>query len=185
MGVVIVLPILLFVLTRSNYTSRYTIWIMPILFVIPAYMVSEVLTGWKKRFAFRSMMILIPLNIWLSLSFYNYQQNMIEHGDQFIPSITKLSRISDAIFSNSLPSSSIQINFSEKIKGELSKDLSVAKMEQYRAIQKFIDVEQKYIYPPDTSAPMTTSYSIHTIPELEQIPTHPVYIDNAIIITKD
>ena len=105
---------------------------------------------------------------------------MIEHGDQFLASMTKLTKISEHIFSNRGAMSSARINLSNGVTG-----LTKEEVKQFRVFQNFINTEQKYLYPPATDNPTVVSYTAHHIQEFETLTSEPIYIDNAIIVTRD
>ena len=86
-GVMVLLPLLLFIPTGASFNSRYVIALYPLLFVLPAVLL--VRTRYQ-RLIRSAIMITIIFNIWFCLAFFRYQEQRIAHADYFVPSFRKL-----------------------------------------------------------------------------------------------
>ena len=89
-GIFLVIPPLLFLLTRHNYGSRYTIIIFPLLFLLPAFFLSE-LKNVKIKNIFRFVLsCMIIFNCYLYLVFNLHISNRIELAEYYAPSFRKM-----------------------------------------------------------------------------------------------
>ena len=86
-GVMVLLPLLLFILTGASFNSRYAIVLYPLLFLLPAVLLA--ITR-HRRLIRGAVVTTIVFNIWFCLAFYRYQDHRIAHADYFIPTFRKL-----------------------------------------------------------------------------------------------
>ena len=93
-GSLLVLPLVLFVSSFSNFNSRYLIVQYPLLFLLPAVFMARGLAGSRWRRPLRAGMLLtIGFNIILSLAYFNYQGTRIATADYFVPTFRKMESV--------------------------------------------------------------------------------------------
>jgi len=141
----IILPLLLFVLTGKNYSTRYTLIMLSLLFIMQIY----VLLDLKNRKLAKALTIYFLVNIFFSIyiliSHYNYKNTLIYTSKTFFPSFKKLESIKQNI-NNSIPDNTyIKIRFSNSIK-----NLPESQKKLYYALDQFIDLSNKNNSPTNT-----------------------------------
>jgi 4-amino-4-deoxy-L-arabinose transferase-like glycosyltransferase len=93
-GSLLVLPLVLFVSSFSNFNSRYLIVQFPLLFLLPAVFMVRGLDGSRWRGPVRAVMLLtIGFNILFSLAYFHYQGARIANADYFLPSFRKMESV--------------------------------------------------------------------------------------------
>lgn len=118
LGILLVLPSLLFLLTGHNHGSRYSIIVFPLLFILPALFL-ENLKSEKFINLFRyAIAIMVVINTYLIISFNYHQGNLIENGEAFIPSFRKMAAASLEIKKNSDPDVFIRLDPTDYIEGK-------------------------------------------------------------------
>ncbi len=93
LAVLIVIPLLLFMLTGHNYATRYTILILPLLYMLPALFLQRLQTPRSRCVWPLAIGLILVAGIYLSLAFFIYQGRMIATGDKFLPSFRKLETV--------------------------------------------------------------------------------------------
>ena len=90
-GLLLFLPLLLFLLSFTNFSSRYLIVEFPLLFLLPAIFVVRDLAGSRwRRPVVTALVVLTAFNVYLTLSSFHYQGTLIETGNRFLPSFQKM-----------------------------------------------------------------------------------------------
>lgn len=89
-GILLVIPLLLYILTGKAYATRYSIFIFPILFLLPALYLASVKSQRYKHILVFALSTMFGCNIYLVLSFYADQNNKLTHSTQFMPAFYKL-----------------------------------------------------------------------------------------------
>jgi hypothetical protein len=93
LAVLIVIPLLLFMLTGHNYATRYTILILPLLYMLPALFLQRLQSPRTRAVWQLAIGLILLAGIWLSVAFFSYQGRMIATGDTFLPSFRKLESV--------------------------------------------------------------------------------------------
>ena len=96
-GVLLILPLLLYLLTGKAYTTRYSIFIFPILFLLPGLYLAHSDKQRLKQIVFYAMSIMFMCNIYLVLSFYADQNRKLTTSSQFMPAFYKLEALYTAL----------------------------------------------------------------------------------------
>jgi 4-amino-4-deoxy-L-arabinose transferase-like glycosyltransferase len=103
-GIMVLLPLVLFIPTGASFNSRYVIALYPVLFILPAVLL--VRTRYP-RLIRSSIVITIVFNIWFCLAFFRHQEQRIVQADYFVPSFRKLElvyqKIQAAVGANEQP----------------------------------------------------------------------------------
>ncbi len=90
----LVMPLLVFLLTGHNYASRYGIFQLPILVMLPVFcLVSDKTSKSLRKLLRYGMTITVIFNIYFLWAFFNYQGNLINSGPKFMPSFRHLARV--------------------------------------------------------------------------------------------
>ena len=89
-GIMVMLPLLLFILTGASFNSRYVIVLYPLLFLLPAVLLATT----RYRCLIRGAVVTtVIFNLWLCLAFFRYQDHRIAQAEYFIPSFRKLESV--------------------------------------------------------------------------------------------
>jgi hypothetical protein len=93
-GLLLVLPLLLFLVSFYNYSSRYMIVEFPLLFLLPAlFMVREQHAGGWRRLARGMIILTIAFGAIFSLAHSHYQGVVLRSVDSFLPSFRKMEAV--------------------------------------------------------------------------------------------
>lgn len=114
-GILVVIPLLLFLFTGHNYATRYTIIIFPLLFLFPAYLYQGLKTSKTQRLWGIYFAVMVIFNIYLLTAFFTYQNNMIENSDKFMASFRKMEQIRQLIELDAGSEKIISLEFDESI----------------------------------------------------------------------
>ena len=96
-GILLVLPLLLYVLTGKAYATRYSILIFPILFLLPALFIARVKNQHFRQVLIYALAVMFICNIYLVLSFYADQNRKLTSAPQFMPAFYKLEALKNAL----------------------------------------------------------------------------------------
>ena len=89
-GIFLLIPPLLFLLTRHNYGSRYTIIIFPLLFMLPALFLSTLKNKKIKSIFSFVLSFMIMFNCYLYLVFNMHISDRIKSAEYYAPSFRKM-----------------------------------------------------------------------------------------------
>lgn len=93
----ILFPLILFALTLHNYATRYVLLVLSLLYILPAWRYQAIkTTANKKRFVIASLVIL-TFNIYLVISFFHYQGQVINQTANFSPSFRSMETLAHAL----------------------------------------------------------------------------------------
>lgn len=112
LGVLLVLPLLLYSLLGKSYASRYSIIIFPLLFLLPALALQRIKSPRAKRFVLSSLVVMLLCNIYLVLVFNIDQQRKLTHGPQYLPAFSKLDTLYRALRHDAGPDRTIAVDTS-------------------------------------------------------------------------
>jgi 4-amino-4-deoxy-L-arabinose transferase-like glycosyltransferase len=110
-GLLFFLPLLLFVASFSNFSSRYLIIEFPLLFLLPSLFVVRTLANsrWRKPIM-AAFVVTIVFNVWVTLASFHYRGRQIETGDQFLPSFQKMEMVHQRLKVDAGPGNRVQID---------------------------------------------------------------------------
>jgi len=111
LSVLLLGPLLAFLLTLHNFASRYTIALVPVLFLLPAKYLME-FPGPQRWLAIAraAMVLTIAFDIVLMPMFFHYQGNRIDNGSYFIASFQKLEQVRTALRTDAGPGCRLQLD---------------------------------------------------------------------------
>lgn len=92
--VFLITPTVIFLLSFQNYSSRYAIFQLPALVMIPAVSITRRTPALTKTTLFRAAVIVtIAFNVYFLFGFFNYQGALIAGNEKFVPSFRHLESI--------------------------------------------------------------------------------------------
>lgn len=89
-AIFLLVPPLLFLFTGHNYGSRYTIFIFPLLFLLPAFFLKMQTNVGIKQITGLLLGFMVVFNCYLYLVFNHHISDRIENADYYAPSFRKL-----------------------------------------------------------------------------------------------
>lgn len=114
-AILLTLPLLFYTLTGKDYATRYSIFIFPLLFLLPGLYLSGIKKQKYKTIVLYTFSFMFLSNIYLVLSFYTDQHNRLNHGSEFMPSFKKLAALEDALRKYAGPNKKIIVDDSRLI----------------------------------------------------------------------
>jgi len=139
LGIMLFVPLLMFLPTGHNYATRYTIIIFPLLFLILGMRIMRLYNSRYKKLLTGGIIFIVLFNIYLHVVFSQHTSNMFQSGKQFMPSFRKLEEIRQQVASNidgvpvvSLSEKSLKLS-------ELNKTLHVALPGYFNIYYRYID----------------------------------------------
>lgn len=144
-GILLILPLLLFVLTGHNYSTRYAILISPLLFVLPALYLELAEPGRIKRFYLGSLPFMSVFSLYLLLAFFTHLSNQAEGNDYFINSFNKMELIREKVKQHAGKDARIKIEVDEYTMQaqERLRIATVATANYVAVYENYIEVKKK------------------------------------------
>lgn len=93
LGVLLLVPLVLFGLTGHNYATRYTILILPLLVLLPALFLQRLRSASARCLGYALLALIVMTGSYQSVAFFRYQAGMIAEGEKFLPSFRKLENV--------------------------------------------------------------------------------------------
>ena len=175
-GILLVLPLLVYILTGKAYATRYSIFIFPLLFLLPAMYIAGVKHDRFKHILLYSLWMMFICNIYLVTCFYIDQNRKITTASQFMPAFYKLDAIKKALQQHAEKGKTIVIDSTRYIEsGNKYSEIAAT------AISQYIELDQGYNKKP--SKPGTLQRYI-LVKSMAKVPAKAeiVYHDNGLII---
>ncbi len=116
-GILLVVPLLLFLPTGQNYASRYTIIIFPLLFLLPVFFLKKLKSPVAKRLWIGNMVLIALFNVSLLVSYYTFQNGLIEDSDRFLASFKKLESLRQTLRADAGSDTFIEIRLADDVSG--------------------------------------------------------------------
>lgn len=135
LGVLIIIPLLLFLLTGRNYATRYTILMFPLLFMLPGIIIKQMANREFAKKLMKVILLLSVFNIYMMITFYNYQNFMIYNSDAFMPSFNRLDDIKKSIIAVIGKNNRIDVALSKEIK-----KLTTGQRKLFIAVEEYFNV---------------------------------------------
>jgi hypothetical protein len=175
-GLFLVFPLLTFILTGHNYSTRYTILIFPLLFMLPSFYLQNGKSTKFKQFYIYTLPFMIIVNFYLLFSFYAFQANQIESDDYFVASFNKMELVRQSIKEHAGSEAYIIIN-----PDKFTKDAPDKLRTSVIALTNYMDAIETYEAHMDK--PITTkTYLLSSTIERNQTDASIAYQDNIITI---
>jgi len=138
-GVLLVLPLLLYMLTGKAYATRYSIIIFPLLFLLPGLYLSELKNQRFRQVLLATLAVMFLCNIYLVISFYADQNRKLTRSSQFMPAFYKLEALNSALRKFAGQDKRIVVDTSRLLdKDNKYRDITT------KAISTYIDLCQTY-----------------------------------------
>jgi hypothetical protein len=117
-GILLIMPSLLFLLTGHNYGSRYSIIAFPLLFILPSLFLKNLQNVRFINFFRITIATMTVINIYLIVSFNYHQGKLIENGEAFIPSFRKMEAAKQEIKNATHPELFIELDPTDYIENK-------------------------------------------------------------------
>jgi 4-amino-4-deoxy-L-arabinose transferase-like glycosyltransferase len=174
-GVLLVLPLLLYMLTGKAYATRYSIFIFPLLFLLPGLYLSELKNQRCRQILHYTLAAMFVCNIYLVISFYADQNRKLTSSSQFMPAFYKLEALNAALRKFAGQDKRIVVDTSHLLaKDNKYRDITT------RAISTYIDLYQTYPLARTKPQPIARFILVAT-PAKVPTDAHIVYRDNGLL----
>lgn len=175
-GILIAVPILLFSLSGHNYATRYTIIIFPLLFLLPVLFLRNIKNTRTKRFWIGNIASVTAFNVFLVISFFTYQNGLIEESNNFLASFRKLEMLRQELRSDAGDGAFIKVHISDNVNALPEKSRKTK-----AAIPHYIAIHQQFISH-TTSSRQTKVYLLKLAGNLKGREKGVIYKGNGIAI---
>lgn len=139
LGILLLLPWLLFILTGRNVSTRYTIIVLPLLFMLPILYLQRFSTQWR-AIALKGYLPAITLiNVYLVVGYYNFMDDQIRSAGTFMPSFRKLETVRSDLRERTGPAAHITLDVDN------FKDSDPSRHDTAIALRDYVEVHQRYI----------------------------------------
>ncbi len=137
-AVLLFLPLLVFIPTGHNFSSRYMVALYPLLAVLPAMLVVNASARWR-QFVLAGTALTIGFNVVLVLALFRYQERRIAEGDYFVPSFRKMEMVRERLQADAGAGTAIRMDTSAfpRMGGD---EQAVA----VRALAQYVDVRERF-----------------------------------------
>lgn len=109
----IVVPLLIFILTRHNYNSRYAIIIFPLLLLVPAWYMQTTVRERARRIASILLLCMSVVNVYLEAIYYLDLNRRIARAELLMPSFRQLQQVHAALQQHAGAGAIIEIDNSD------------------------------------------------------------------------
>jgi 4-amino-4-deoxy-L-arabinose transferase-like glycosyltransferase len=176
-GLLFFLPLLLFVASFSNFSSRYLIIEFPLLFLLPSLFVVRTLANsrWRKPIV-AALVVTIVFNVWVTLASFHHRGRLIETGDLFLPSFRKMEIVRQCLKADAGPGNGVQID-----EAPLLADKKHWTVAGAVTLADYINLRDKYD-PADASAQGVKTYRVLQATDNIATNEHVAFADNGLII---
>ncbi len=179
-GSLLVLPLVLFVSSFSNFNSRYLIVQYPLLFLLPAVFMVRGLAGSRWRRPLRAgMLLMIGFNIILSLAYFNYQGTRIATAGYFVPTFRKMEAIRQRLKADAGANYRVRIDDAAFLK-TMTKQYTEGVVQ----LAAYVDLRER-CDPLSAHAPRVKTYHVRAATDLAEINERVVCATNGIALVAD
>ncbi|MGD8407182.1 MAG: glycosyltransferase family 39 protein [Thiohalophilus sp.] len=119
-GLLVFVPLLLFLLTGHNFSTRYAIILLPLLFLLPGLFLTSLKREGIKSYWVVSLALTGVLNLYLLGSYFAYQQQRLVDGSEFMPSFRTLESIRQNLQTDAGKEAAFRVDISPALKQNLS-----------------------------------------------------------------
>jgi len=110
LGVLLILPLLLYILLGKDYASRYSIIIFPLLFLLPALYLQRMRSPRAKRYVLYSLAVMFICNIYLVPAFALDQQRKLTTAPDYMPAFYKLESLYSTLRRDAGPNRTVEVD---------------------------------------------------------------------------
>ena len=176
LGVLLVLPLLLYTLLGKSYASRYSIFIFPLLFLLPALSLQRITSPRAKRYVVYSLAVMLICNIYLVLVFSIDQHRKLATASQYMPAFYKLEKLYNALRYDAGPDRTIAVDTTHyTIVGNNYSAIAT------RTIHNYITMYAAHL-PPMTTPRQETQYVLVDTQSKVPAGARTVFRDNGLIV---
>jgi 4-amino-4-deoxy-L-arabinose transferase-like glycosyltransferase len=155
-GSLLILPLLLFVSSLVDFSSRYLIGLFPLLFQLPAVFMVRGLDGSRWRGLVRAaMLVTVAFNILFSVMYFNHQAAVIANADYFLPSFPKMESVRQRLKADAGANCRVRIDDASFVKTMARKYT-----EGVIDLAKYVDLREQYD-PLASQARRVKTYQVH------------------------
>lgn len=181
-GVMIFLPLLLFLLTGHQFRSRYVIALMPLLSLLPAMWLARPfgLERWSNTIH-GCLVATIVFDIVLSIGFFWYRQRLITNGPYFVPTFRKLEKVRQELIAFAGPNRRLVVDASS-IPTSAPHTAEYRQAHRIQALVDYVEIRDHYQHRAPATAPVirfTAQCVTNTVGASELV----VFAENGIILT--
>jgi hypothetical protein len=179
-GSLLVLPLVLFISSFSNFNSRYLIVQFPLLFLLPAVFMVRGLDRSRWRGPVRmSMLLTIGFNVIFSLAYFKHQGTNIANGDYFLPSFRKMESIRQQLKADAGAGYRVRIDDATFL-NTMTRKYTEGVMD----LVEYVDLREQYD-PLASPARMVKTYRVRTIGDALKANARVVCATNGIALIAD
>lgn len=179
-GSLLVLPLVFFIVSFSNFNSRYLIVQFPLLFLLPAVFMVRGLEGSRWRFPLRtSLLLMVGFNIFFTLAYFNYQRTRIVSADYFLPSFPKMESVRQRLKADAGTTYRVRID-----DASFCETMAKKYTEGVMYLAEYVDLREQYD-PLSLPASRVKTYSVRPAIDPVKINERVVCATNGIAIVAD
>jgi hypothetical protein len=176
LGVLLVLPLLLYTLLGKDYASRYSIIIFPLLFVLPALSLQRMRNLRARRYVLYSLAAMLVCNIYLVLAFAVDQHRKLTTAPDYMPAFYKLAELYRTLRRDAGPARTIAVDTTRyPIAGNHYREVAS------EVIPNYIATYEAHL-PPVTSPRQNKKYFLVDSQAKVPAATRVVFQDNGLIV---
>ncbi len=139
-GSLIILPLLLFVSSLSNFSSRYLIVTLPLLILLPAVFMVRGLDGSRWAGVVRAaMLVTVAFNIIFSLLYFNHQAAIMANADYFLPSFRKMESVRQRLKADAGADCRVRIDDASFVR-----TMATKYTQGVRELAQYVDLREQY-----------------------------------------
>lgn len=110
LGVLLVMPLLLYIPLGKDYASRYSIIVFPLLFLLPALSLQRIQSKRAKHIMLYGLTLMFVCNIYLVLAFALDQQRKLTTAADYMPAFYKLENLYKTLRRDAGPDRTIKVD---------------------------------------------------------------------------
>jgi 4-amino-4-deoxy-L-arabinose transferase-like glycosyltransferase len=176
LGVLLVLPLLLYFLLGKDYASRYSIIIFPLLFVLPALSLPRLKSARTRRYVLLSLTVMIVCNLYVVWAFALDQQRKLTREPQYMPAFYKLENLYRTLRADAGPDRTIALDMTHyPTAGNHYSEVAS------EAIPNYIATYEAHL-PPRTNPRLVKQYMLTDAPAQVPADARIVFQDNGLVI---
>ena len=135
----IIIPLAFFVLTRHDYATRYTLLIFPLLFLMPVLFYQVINKIATRRIFIACTVVIFCFNVYLTLTYFHYQGEIIHQNSKFSPSFRSLEKLAEDLYNKIEKNKRIRIVLADDIQTlpEGERKIAVALTQYFEIIDHY------------------------------------------------
>ncbi|MDZ7661176.1 ArnT family glycosyltransferase [Thiohalophilus sp.] len=175
-GLLVLIPLLLFLLTGRNFSTRYTIVLFPLLFLLPGLFLQSLRRPAVVKYWSISLVIIGVFNLYLLGSYYVHQQQRFAAAESFMPSFNTLASIRQTLQQEAGVDRAVDVVLSP----QLPEELPHFDYKLIATIRQYVQIWREYREPENTAPAVTYMVSL----EDKEVTGEEVYSNGGIVIIR-